>query len=151
MISQRSRFVSTETKAPSVVLPAGHCQSASSPACRSRLVLASRSRHMTTHSSMSFDAMQAPNLPPKNHVHISQPQNAIQGTWLLDTSIKLPRHISTHAADGSTRPHLKLEAFKGAIIAEVFLVARDWKPALMELSTHKGNISLRLVGRSGIV
>lgn len=137
---------------PSVILPAGsRCQFASSFACHPRLVLASRSWHLTSHPFMPFHVMQAPNLPPKNHVHISQPQNAIQGTWLLDTTIKLPRHISTHAADGSTRPHLKLEAFKGAIIAEVFLVARDWKPALMELSTHKGSISLRLVGRSGAV
>lgn len=64
---------------------------------------------------------------------------------MLDTTIKLPRHIATHAADGSVRPNLKLEAFKGAITAEVYLVARDWKPALMELGTHKGNISLRLV------
>jgi hypothetical protein len=84
--------------------------------------------------------------PPTNFVSIVEGNNAVKGSWTIDTSLSPPASLLAPLSPGEVRPNLKLDCHNGSIHANVRFVQGDVHPrALVCASTYNGSVRVAVV------
>jgi hypothetical protein len=84
--------------------------------------------------------------PPTNFVSIAEGNNAVKGSWTIDTSLSPPVPLLAPLSPGELRPNLKLDCHNGSIHANVRFVQGDVHPrALVHASTYNGSVRVAVV------
>jgi hypothetical protein len=82
------------------------------------------------------------NLPHRsNHLYITRPLGPIKGSWIIDTSIRLPAALLPPIEAGTTRKNLRFHAKMGKISARVE-VRESVTPTRAETSESSSTSSL---------
>lgn len=97
---------------------AGPSNLASTSFSRSTLSLPSTSTGITS----SNTHIQLPHR--SNHLYITRPLGLIKGSWIIDTSLRLPSAFLPPIEEGTTRKNLRLHAKQGKISARVEIKGR---------------------------
>lgn len=87
------------------------------------------------------------NPPLSNYVALDKRDGGVKGVWYIDPSLSVPESLlpPLESEESSARKNLMVRTHNGNITAEIYLLGKGDERALMEVGSHNGGVTVKVV------